>query len=82
MRQIRATFAVALLPFVVALADLGWCQSGSVDPLSLEQKTKISQLIAKQSPPLGGDSFSLALGSVVPAGIEIRPLPPEDAARA
>jgi uncharacterized NAD-dependent epimerase/dehydratase family protein len=45
------------------------------DALSLEQKTKISQLITKQTAPLASSSFSIAIDSVVPADIEVHALP-------
>ena len=45
------------------------------DALSLEQKTKISELITKQTPPLAASLFSIAVDSVVPSEIEIHPLP-------
>src|SRR5262245_13421296 len=47
------------------------------DALSLEQETKISQLITKQTPPLAASSFSIAVDSVVPANIEVHALPAE-----
>jgi hypothetical protein len=47
------------------------------DAPSLEQETKISQLITKQTPPLAASSFSIAVDSVVPANIEVHALPAE-----
>jgi hypothetical protein len=45
------------------------------DALSLEQKTKISQLITKQTAPLAASSFSIAVDRVVPSEVEVHPLP-------
>ena len=50
--------------------------AGRADALSLEQKTKISELITKRT-PLAASSFSIAVDSVVPAGIEVHALPAE-----
>src|SRR5262245_6673849 len=47
------------------------------DALSLEQKTKISEMITKKTPPLAASSFSIAVDSVVPADIEVHALPAE-----
>jgi uncharacterized protein DUF1236 len=70
----------SMLAFVVSsAAGQAWSQSAAVraDTLSLEQTTKISQLITKQTPPLAASSFSIAVDSVVPAEIEVHPLPAE-----
>jgi hypothetical protein len=45
--------------------------------LSLGQKTKISELITRRTPPLAASSFSIAVDSVVPANIEVHALPAE-----
>jgi Protein of unknown function (DUF1236) len=47
------------------------------DAVSLEQKTKISELITRRTPPLAASSFSIAVDSVVPAEIEVHALPAE-----
>jgi hypothetical protein len=46
-----------------------------VDALTLEQKTKISQLITRQTPPLGNPTFPVAVAATVPAEVQVHPLP-------
>jgi hypothetical protein len=70
----------AMLPLVVsAAAGQAWSQSAAAraDFLTLEQKTQLSELVTKQTPPLAAASFSIAVDSVVPADIEVHPLPGE-----
>jgi hypothetical protein len=43
----------------------------------LEQEIRIAQLITKQTAPLSGGSFSIAVDTVVPAEIQLHSLPPE-----
>ena len=45
------------------------------DDLSLEQKTKISQLITRQTPPLGNQNFAIAVAATVPADVQVHSLP-------
>jgi hypothetical protein len=45
------------------------------DTLTLEQKTRISELISERTPPLSASGFSIAIDGVVPSEIEIHPLP-------
>jgi Protein of unknown function (DUF1236) len=45
------------------------------DGLSLEQKTKISQLVTRRTPPLGNPTFPVAVASTVPAEVQIHALP-------
>jgi hypothetical protein len=76
----KVLFLAVMLPFVAsAAAGQAWSQSPAsrADSLSLEQKTKISEVITKQTPPLAASSFSIAVDSVVPAEIEVHPLPAE-----
>jgi Protein of unknown function (DUF1236) len=64
---------------LLAIAATGAQSQSTVsraDALSLEQKTKISQLITKQTAPLASSRFSIAVDSVVPAEIEVQALPP------
>lgn len=43
----------------------------------MDQKIKIAQLITKQTAPLTGGSFSIAVDGVVPPNIEIYSMPAE-----
>ena len=47
------------------------------DLLSLDQKIKIAQLITKQAAPIADNNFSIAVDRVVPAEIQVQPLPRE-----
>ena len=70
----------ALLQFVLSPAPAqtpSQSAASKADRLSLEQKTKISELITRQTPPLAASSFSIAVDSVVPANIEVHALPAE-----
>jgi hypothetical protein len=70
----------ALLQFVPSPAPAqtpSQSAASKADRLSLEQKTKISELITRQSPPLAASSFSIAVDGVVPADIQVHSLPPE-----
>src|SRR5262245_57124625 len=60
-----------------AMAQTPQSAASRADALSLEQKTKISELITRQTPPLAASSFSIAVDSVVPADIEVHALPAE-----
>src|SRR5262249_12599572 len=50
--------------------------SQSADSLSLKQKTEISKLTTKQTPPLAA-SFPVAVDGVVPSEIQVHSLPAE-----
>ena len=70
----------AILQFVVwAAAAQTSSQSAAskADRLSLEQKTKISELITRRTPPLAASSFSITVDGVVPADIQVHSLPAE-----
>ena len=45
--------------------------------LTLDQKTRISELITARTPPLGGPSFPVAVDGVVPPDIQLNSLPSE-----
>src|SRR5215469_434681 len=45
--------------------------------LSMQQQINIAQLITKMTPPLTSGTFSIAMDRIVPASIELHPLPPE-----
>jgi len=49
--------------------------ASKADLLSLEQKTKISKLIAKETEPLANPSFSITIGGIVPSEIPLHSLP-------
>jgi hypothetical protein len=75
MRKLLAAIAVLQLALSGAAAQP---QSATkAETLSLEQKTKISQLISKQTAPLASSSFSIAVDAVVPADIQVHSLPSE-----
>jgi len=79
MWHFRTKVAVAVLAFAIASTNVGWCQSAGVTDglLSLDQQTKISQIIAKQSVPLTAGGFAIAVGRVVPNEVDVRALPAE-----
>src|SRR6266436_1096528 len=64
---------------LVAFAVLAQATPTSGDPkadvLSLEQKTKISQLITRRTPPLDNPSFTVAIAATVPADVQVHSLP-------
>ena len=43
--------------------------------LSMQQQIKIAQLITKITPPLTSGTFSIAMHRIVPANIELHPMP-------
>jgi uncharacterized protein DUF1236 len=45
--------------------------------LSMQQQIKIAQLITNMTPPLSSGTFSIAMDRIVPASIELHPVPPE-----
>jgi hypothetical protein len=63
--------------FTLAAAGQTSSQSAAAkdELLSLDQKIKIAQLITKQAAPLADNSFSIAVDRVVPAEIQLQPLP-------
>jgi hypothetical protein len=72
-------FAVTAALFL--LASTAFAQAPSepaapkADALTLEQKTKISQLVTRRTPPLGTPAFPVAVAAIVPAEVQIHPLP-------
>jgi uncharacterized protein DUF1236 len=67
--------ALALLVIVIAPAA-AQSPAQSTRELSLEQQTKMADAITRDAgAPLPGARFSLAIGSAVPAGVPLRPLP-------
>jgi Protein of unknown function (DUF1236) len=68
----------AILQFAIsAAAAQSQTAASKAEVLSFEQEIRISQLIAKQTEPLSGGSFSVALDALVPAEIQVHSLPPE-----
>jgi uncharacterized protein DUF1236 len=45
--------------------------------LSMEQQIKVAQLITKQTPSLTSGAFSIQIDALVPADVELHPLPAE-----
>jgi hypothetical protein len=75
MMRLLSPAAIFVLLAIAATSAQAQSTAPRSDALSLEQKTKISQLITKQTPPLASSSFSIAIDSVVPSEIEIHSLP-------
>jgi uncharacterized protein DUF1236 len=76
-RAMRLTVLLVAASVLIAGAGGARAQPTSAEAraLTLEQKTRISQLITEQTAPLSTSSFSIAIDSVVPPEIEIHPLP-------
>jgi hypothetical protein len=68
---------IAILQFAVSGAAAQSQSATRAETLSLEQKTKISQMISTRTAPLASGNFSIAVDAVVPADIQIHSLPPE-----
>ena len=45
--------------------------------LTLDQKTRISEMITKRTPPLDGVSFSVSVNGIVPSEVQLNSLPSE-----
>src|SRR5262245_12339868 len=75
MRKILAVITILLLALSSAVVQSE--SATKAEALSLEQKTKISQLISPRMGPLGGGKFSIAVDAVVPADIQVQSLPAE-----
>jgi hypothetical protein len=75
-RAMRSLLIPLVLVFMIAAGEAQpQDAAGRPDALSLEAKVKLSQLITKQSEPLTSSSYSIAMDAVVPAEIEVHPLP-------
>jgi len=74
MRRILAITGVCFIVSAAAAQSPSQSAASKADSLSLEQKTEISKLITKQTPPLEA-SFPIAIDAVVPSGIDVHPLP-------
>ena len=76
-RTLTSIAAFGLLASAAAAQSPSESAASKADLLSLDQKIKIAQLITKQAEPLTSSAFSLVVGGVVPAEIQVRSLPPE-----
>ena len=77
MRRILAiTAGVCFIVSGAAAQNPSQSAASKADSLSLEQKTEISKLITKQTPPLEA-SFPIAIDAVIPSEIQVHPLPAE-----
>jgi hypothetical protein len=74
MRKLLIVIAISQLAISGAAAQ---SQSATkAETLSLEQKTKISQMISQRTAPLASGNFSIAVDAVVPADVQVQSLPP------
>jgi hypothetical protein len=74
----KVLVVIAILQFALsAAAAQSQTAASKAEVLSLEQEIRIAQLITKQTAPLSGGSFSIAVDTVVPAEIQLHSLPPE-----
>jgi hypothetical protein len=77
MRRILAiTAGVCFIVSAAAAQNPSQSAASKADSLSLEQKTEISKLITKQTPPLAA-SFPMAVDAIVPSEIQVHSLPAE-----
>src|SRR5262245_11679526 len=74
-RILVATTALCLLASAAFAQAPNESAALKADALTLEQKTKISQLITRQTPPLGNPTFPVAVAATVPAEVQVHPLP-------
>src|SRR5215470_11096700 len=75
-RAMRSLLIPLVLAFMIAAGEAHPQDvAGRPDALSLEAKVKLSQLNTKQSEPLPSSKFSIAMDAIVPAEIEVHPLP-------
>jgi Protein of unknown function (DUF1236) len=74
MRKLLIVSAIFQFAISAAAAQ---SQIAASKVLSFEQEIRISQLITKQTEPLSGGSFSIALDALVPAEVQVHSLPPE-----
>jgi Protein of unknown function (DUF1236) len=76
MRVLLIAIAISQWLTLAAAAQSSSQSAASKDELlSLDQKIKIAQLITRQTAPLADNSFSIAVDRVVPAEIQLHPLP-------
>jgi hypothetical protein len=78
MRVLLIVIAIWQSLTLAALAQAPSQSAAAKDELlSLDQKIKIAQLITQQAVPLADINFSIAVDRVVPAEIQLQPLPSE-----
>ena len=75
------------IPALIAVLGFAASAAGAQTPadsaasrsalLTLDQKTKISEMITKQTPPLSGPAFPVSVDGVVPSEIQLKSLPSE-----
>jgi hypothetical protein len=78
MRRIPAL--IAALGFVASVAGAQTPSDSAASKsalLTLDQKTRISEMITARTPPFGGPSFPVAVDGVVPPDIQLYSLPSE-----
>jgi hypothetical protein len=80
MRRIPALIAVLGFAASAASAQTPSDSAASKSALlTLDQKTKISEMITKLTAPLSGPSFAVSVDGVVPTEIQLNSLPSEAA---
>ena len=78
MRRIPALIAAAGFAASAAGAQTASESAASKSALlTLDQKTRISEMITARTPPFGGPSFPVAVDGVVPPDIQLNSLPSE-----
>jgi Protein of unknown function (DUF1236) len=77
MRRILALTASVYVIISTAAAQAPSGAASKSELLSMDQQIKIAQLITKLTPPLTSAAFSIAMDRIVPAAVELHPLPPE-----
>ena len=78
--RMRRMFACVASCFIVAAATAQVASrsaAGTPDLLSMDQQTKIAQIITKRTTPLPSGAFSIQIDAIVPADIQIHSLPAE-----
>ena len=75
------------IPVLIVAAGLAASAVGAQTPsdsaasksalLTLDQKTKISEMITERTPPLEGGSFPVSVDGVVPSDVQLNSLPSE-----
>src|SRR5258708_19341022 len=76
MRKVLVVSAILQFALSAAAAQSQTAAS-KAEVLSLDQTIIIPQLITKQTAPLSGGSFSIAVDTVVPAEIHLHSIPPQ-----
>jgi hypothetical protein len=75
------------IPALIAVLGFAASAAGAQTPadsaasrsalLTLDQKTKISEMVTKQTPPLSVPAFPISVDAVVPTEIQLNSLPSE-----